>query len=216
MCSRIHDEEIEDVNPPDDAPDAKIVESEQEFGPDGKERLRAECACGGVSFTIKRPDQTALDDENLQQHVFSLDKSKWYASFDLCSDCRTANGTHVTGWMFFPRGYCEPSIGPDLKIGTMKTYESSPGTRRTFCGVCSATFFFTTSDRGPDDEKQIIDLATGVLRAPEGVMAEKWLGWRSTVSFAASGEKYDEGFAKALQSGMKEWVVKTYGQEIPE
>jgi hypothetical protein len=214
MCLRIGGLDIEDKNPPPDSPRAKIVESEQEFGPDGEERLRAECACGGVSFTIRRPDQAALDDDFWQKYVFPLDKSKWSATFDLCNDCRFANGTHVIGWTFLPRAYCEPAIGQDLKIGTMKTYESSPGVLRSFCGTCSATFFYTCSERDPSADRQVIDLATGVLRAPEGVMAENWLGWRSRVAWQDCGDKYSRDFAEALQNGMKDWVLERYGQEV--
>jgi hypothetical protein len=214
MCSRIRGEEIRSWNPPDDAPNAQVVESKQEFGPDGKERLRAECLCGGVSFTIRRPDQAVLDDEFWRKYVSPLDNSKWSATFDLCNDCRMANSTHVVGWTFLPRVYCEPAIEPELKIGTMKTYESSPGVVRSFCGGCGATFFFTCSDRTPSEDKQVVDLATGVLRAPEGVMAENWLGWRSRVSWPECGEKYDRDFAEALQEGMKKWVVEKYGMEV--
>ncbi|KAK0383957.1 hypothetical protein NLU13_8046 [Sarocladium strictum] len=214
MCSEIRGEEIASWNPPDHSPNAKLVESKQEFGPDGEERLRVECACGGVSFTIRRPDKTVLEDEHWKKYVYPHDKSKWSATFDLCSDCRIANSTHVVGWMLLPRVYCEPEIGPDLKIGTMKTYESSHGVVRSFCGTCSATFFYTCSERSPSADRQVVDLATGVLRAPEGVMAENWLGWRSRVAWQDDGVKYDRDFAEALQVGMKQWVTKEYGTEF--
>lgn len=115
MCSEIGGNEIASWNPPDDSPDAKLVESKQEFGPDGEERLRAECACGGVSFTIRRPDKTVLEDEHWKKYVYPHDKSKWSATFDLCSDCRIANSTHVVGWMFLPRATASLRLGRILR-----------------------------------------------------------------------------------------------------
>jgi hypothetical protein len=60
----------------------------------------------------------------------------------------------------------------------------------------------------------VVDLATGILRAPEGPMAEEWLTWRTRVAWLPSGKKYDGEFAQALEEGMKEWTVKRYGQEL--
>jgi hypothetical protein len=65
----------------------------REVGADGEERLRAQCHCGGVSFTIGRPTEEVLEDEFMRAFVSPLDKNKWSACLDLCDDCRLVNGT---------------------------------------------------------------------------------------------------------------------------
>ncbi|CAM1504512.1 Fc.00g021030.m01.CDS01 [Cosmosporella sp. VM-42] len=212
LLTHINGRELGDYNPPDDDPKAKITENEAEVGEDGKDRLRAKCHCGGVSFTIPRPTQEVLDDKFTSGFVSPTDKTKWVASLDACDDCRLVSGTHVVGWMFFPLSLCEPPIKPDLLIGTAKTYESSPGVLRSFCGTCGATFFYSCDDRRPTDRQQIVDLATGVLRAPEGAMAENWLTWRARMGWADSGKRYDKGFFEGLQEGMNKWIMEKEGK----
>ncbi|KAF7559375.1 hypothetical protein G7046_g4771 [Stylonectria norvegica] len=202
-----------DWNPPDDDPTAKIVESQPEpVGQDGQERLRAKCYCGGVSFTIQRPTQEVLDDEYMSKFIFPDDQTRWSATLDACDDCRLLNGTHVVGWTFIPLALCEPPIKPDLLIGTAKTYRSSADVLRSFCGTCGSTLFYSCEDRRPSDKQQIVDLATGVLRAPEGSMADNWLTWRARTGWMDSGKRYDAGFHEALQEGMNKWILKKEGK----
>lgn len=212
MLTHMGDREFVHYNPPENDPKAKIVESQPEVGEDGKDRLRAKCHCGGVSFTIKRPSQEVIDDKFMSQFVSKTDKTKWAACFDVCDDCRLVNGTHVVGWTFFPLSVCEPPIKSDLLIGTAKTYSSSPEVLRSFCGTCGATIFFSHTDRQPSDEVNVVDLATGTLRAPEGVMAENWLTWRARMAWADSGKRYDGDFTKAMQDGMNKWVLEKEGK----
>ncbi|KAM5355409.1 hypothetical protein ACJ41O_002055 [Fusarium nematophilum] len=198
-------------NPPANTARARVVESRPEVGEDGEERLRVECECKGVSFTIPRPSQEVMDDEYMSQFVSRRDKSKWHGLLDVCDDCRLVNGTHVVGWTFIPLSVCEPPIKDDLLIGTAKTFKSSDQVLRSFCGTCGATVFYSHSDRRPSDRQHIVDLATGLLRAPEGVMAENWLTWRARLAWLESGKRYDKGFAEALQEGMNKWVLDKYG-----
>lgn len=199
-------------NPPADSPKAKLVESAAEVGDDGEDRMRAECHCGGVSFTFPRPTREVLEDEYMAQFVSHRDKSKWHACFDLCDDCRLANGAHAVGWTFIPLALCEPPIGPDLAVGTAKTYASSPGVLRSFCGTCGATLFYAHQDRRPSDRQQVVDLAVGVLRAPEGFMAESWLTWRARPAWLDSGKRFDRDFAEALEAGMNKYVLERDGE----
>ncbi|KAI1068196.1 hypothetical protein LB507_004576 [Fusarium sp. FIESC RH6] len=203
--------EFIDWNPPDDSPDAKIVGAQPEFGENGEERLRVECHCKGVSFTIPRPNQAVKEDKYYSTFVSHRDNTKWYATFDACDDCRLVNGTHVVGWAFIPISVCEPHIGDDLLIGTAKTYKSSDNVVRSFCGDCGATIFFSQSYRRPDDDHHVVDLATGIIRAPEGVMAEKWFTWRARVAWADSGKRFDNDFFESFQVGMKTWVSEKEG-----
>ncbi|KAJ6442894.1 NIMA-interacting protein TinC [Purpureocillium lavendulum] len=201
-------------NPAADHPTAKVVESEAEVGDDGEERLRAECQCGGVSFTIQRPTQAVLDDPVLSKFVSPRDKKKWLALYDICNDCRLVTGTHVVAWTFIPLSLCEPRIDSTLKIGTSKTYSTSEGVLRSFCGTCGATVFFSCDERRPTEAQAVVDIATGIIRAPEGVMAEEWFTWRTRPAYLASGVGYDKGFGEALDEGMKRWAVDKYGEEL--
>lgn len=214
MLTQVGGHDLADWNPPDDDPEAQIVESKAEVGEDGQERLRAECRCGGVSFTIQRPSQQVLDDEFMNKFVSPLDQTKWLAALDVCNDCRLVNGTHVIGWTFVPLLLCEPVIKSDLKIGTAKTYASSPGVLRSFCGTCGATVLYSADDRHGGEPSQVVDIATGILRAPEGPMAEKWLTWRSRLAHMDSGRMYDENFTESLHTGSKQWVTERSGKEL--
>lgn len=184
---------------------------EQEFSADGGERLRAECHCGGVSFAIPRPtDGKCKGVEGLESYVSPVEEGKWTAVLDLCDDCRLVDGTHVQGWIYVPLEVLEPKVGADLKIGTVKTYQSSEGVLRGFCGTCGATVFFKEENR---KYKEFVDVAVGLLRAPEGVLAERWVTWRTgRMAYYDSGEKYDAVFAKSLREGHEEWGRQKYGK----
>lgn len=200
-------------NPPADSPSAKIVELPPEVGADGKDRLRAQCHCGGVSFTIARPTKEVLEHEDVKgrDKLVSPDKTKWYAEYDVCDDCRLVTGTPIIGWTFVPFAVLEPAIGPDLKHGTLQTYSSSSGILRAFCGTCSATVFFRHPDRRLGD-MPVIDIATSILRAREGTMASNWLTWRPDLEFLADGMNYDPDMVQGIQEGLKKWVAKNQGE----
>ncbi|KAF4125082.1 Glutathione-dependent formaldehyde-activating enzyme [Geosmithia morbida] len=216
MSPNINSRLIEDWNHPKEGqPDAKIVESRQEHHADGTKRLRVQCHCGGVSFTFTRPTADMVaDTEHFAKSVSPVDPAKWRATWDVCSDCRLVNGTHVVGWTYIPRILCDPPIARDLKIGTLRVYASSPDVQRSFCTTCGATVFFTHADRCPSDEKQIVNVATGLLRAPEGTMAEDWLTWKSSLSHPDNGRRFDTGFFDALAAGMRTWTTQRYGREL--
>ena len=186
-----------------------------EVDEDGNERLRAECYCGGVSFTIPRPTLPGIaEDPFLKKEISKRDNSKWIAVLDACNDCRLVTGTHVIAWTFVPAARLSPPIARDLKIGTMKTYESSKGVLRGFCGVCGATAVYTSDERAPTEEQRVVDVAVGLLRAPEGVLAENWLSWTTRrMAYGESGRKYDPGFFNALESNLKAWGEKKYGSQ---
>lgn len=202
------------LDPPDDHASARLVESAPEVGDDEADRLRAQCHCGGVSFTIRRPAQRVLDDGYMSKYVSPLDDRRWKALLDTCSDCRRLCGTHVVGWAFVPLSACEPAMDATLRIGTAKTYASSEGILRSFCGTCGATVMYLCAERRPTPEQAVVDVATGILRAPEGVMAEDWLTWRTGVVFAGSGKAFDGEFGDTLGEGMRAWTRANYGVEV--
>ena len=165
------------------------------------EGLLAECQCGGVSFTISRPREEFIASPASEGWLHSSDTSKWLALLDLCDDCRLTAGTNVMAWMYVPLDHISPHISADLAIGSSKSYRSSKGRLRTFCGTCGATVFYMS-----DTRPCVVDVAVGILRAPEGTMAGKWAIWRAgRIAAANSGLKYDPGFSKALIEGMARW-----------
>ncbi|KAJ5877142.1 hypothetical protein N7455_000607 [Penicillium solitum] len=164
------------------------------------EELRAECHCGGVSFSIARPRKEFLASPASEGWVLSRDTSKWLALLDLCDDCRLVDGSNVIAWMFVPVDHISPSPLGDSIIGSSKSYKSSEEVLRTFCGTCGATVFYSCTDR-----PGIVDVAVGILRAPEGVMVENWALWRGRISSGDDGLKYDPGFSRALIEGLKVW-----------
>lgn len=166
----------------------------------GAEKLRAECHCGGVSFSIARPRKEFLARPASEGWILSRDTSKWLALLDLCDDCRLVDGSNVIAWMFVPVDHISPSPPGDLIIGSSKSYKSSEEVLRTFCGTCGATVFYSCTDR-----PGIVDVAIGILRAPEGVMIENWALWRRRISSGDDGLKYDPDFSRALIEGLKVW-----------
>ena len=132
---------------------------ELETGANGEERLRAECHCGGVSFTIGRPSKGVFEDDYARQYVSPKDPKKWKAVADFCRDCRVLSGAHFVAWVFVPRTAIEPEMPPDLRMGTMKTYESSEGTTRGFCGVCGATICAQSQLRARAGHDSVMNVA---------------------------------------------------------
>lgn len=191
-------------NPADEKPNPAL---ELVVGADGQERLRAQCHCGGVSFTIPRPPKALAEHPYGKRFVSKVDTNKWLGTLDVCGDCRLVNGTPVASWIFAPVNLIEPAVGEDLQIGTTKTYKSSEGVTRAFCSVCSATIFFLQHSRRYDDVP-VVDISTGLLRAPEGSMAENWITWRARSSFEGDGLAFDKDMAEGLIQGMHKWTDK--------
>lgn len=201
-------------NPQPDSTKVKYEPPEQEFDTEGNEVLRAECHCGGVSFTIPRPTVPAVtEDPIFSKCVSPVDKNKWCACVDACDDCRLTSGAHTIAWTFVPRALLRPPMPVDLApYGTMKTYASSPGVLRSFCGKCGASVILACDESRPTPEQEVVDVSVGLLRAPEGILAEEWLTWRAgRLSWMESAGKFYPVFAKSLAEGFKKWSIEKYG-----
>ncbi|KAI3392923.1 hypothetical protein diail_4972 [Diaporthe ilicicola] len=217
---RMGDREMKTFNPGPDSgwwsASMKDETPKQEFDTQGNEVLRAGCHCGGVSFTIPRPTVPAVrDDPFLSRYVSPADEGKWKAFLDVCDDCRLNAGVQVVPWVPVPRALIQPPMPPGLEpYGTLKTYVSSEGTLRAFCGGCGATVLFGCDSRTPSPEQQIVSVAAGLLRAPEGVLAEKWVTWRGCVANFKSGHRFDPVFADSLLKGLQGWATRKYGEPL--
>ncbi|KAI0129739.1 Mss4-like protein [Xylariales sp. AK1849] len=191
------------------------AQSESEVGVDDAERLRAECCCGGVSFTIPRPSQEIFDDDYMRTYVSPSDPKKWKAFLDLCRDCGRLSGTSVMPWILIPRIALGPEMPSDMNIGTIKTYRSSKPNTRGFCGTCGATVFIMTTHRMPTERQTVVNIAMGILRAPEGVEAGNWATWRTgNAAWAGDARTFDADFVDALVKGHGKWGTEKYGEAL--
>jgi len=217
----VGDRELDVLNPePGDAqhpiplPGPPQAESDEH----GEQVIRAQCHCGGVSFAIPRPDHPVhqlCSDPFISCFIAPNDPRKWIGVLDTCSDCRLVTGAHVQAWTFVPAAFCSPPVPSDLKgFGTLVPYKSSTGVLRGFCGVCGATVFFSCEGRAPSQKQRIVDVAVGLLRAPEGdVVCDEWVTWRTgRIAHRESGRRFDAAFSETLEQGFAEWGIGRYGE----
>jgi hypothetical protein len=180
------------------------------------EVLNVKCHCGGVSFAILRPTPEMQADPEYKPWISPFDSRNWMAVMDVCDDCRLQSGVHVVPWTFVPKSRLSPAFPDDLRLGTSKTYASSEGTLRSFCGTCGATvaaFFGADGTRELSNGDWILDISCGLIRHPEGLLAEDWLTWRTgRLAHPQSGMRYDSQFTENLARGMAAWGRRRHGE----
>lgn len=139
---------------------------------------------------------------------------RFMAGTCVCLSCRAASGFDITFWAFVPNAnifldkectilFPEHDGGHKSQYwGTMKTYHSSEGVTRTFCGRCGANVFWDGGrEKGRDG---LVDVAVGLLDAPSGARAEELLSWwKDRVSFEE--DAVNKSLARALGEGLREW-----------
>lgn len=86
------------------------------------DRAAGACLCGAVKFVATFP-------------------TKWVAHCH-CTMCRRAHGAAFVTWVSVPAGQFEMN---DLQ-GLLRTYESSAGALRQFCGRCGASLVFRSQN----------------------------------------------------------------------
>lgn len=141
------------------------------------------------------------------------DDTRYLAGTCACISCRRASGFDITFWAFVPTAniFLDSDLtqpfpsyhnGHSNKYwGAMKSYRSSDGVTRTFCGRCGANVFW---DGGEEKTRhELIDVAAGLLDADSGARAEELLSWwTDRVSFEEFA--MNKGLARALGEGLKE------------
>jgi hypothetical protein len=200
-------------------------------------RLEAHCKCKGVRFYIARPSAQSTqasrswpdlliphyeqsgnkDDAAHETWWLRANKTKFLAGLCSCNSCRLASGIEITPWAFIPR--IDISLDAEGKIpfestfGTLKTYNSSEGVTRSFCSICGAIVFFADSER---DKTTLLDVAAGLLSAPEGSRAESWLEWRSErLSFREDAVGRASSLVEGIENGLREFREKGLGRHGP-
>lgn len=87
-----------------------------------QDALRGRCLCGAVRFTVTPPTD--------------------FASHCHCESCRRAHAAPFVTWTSVPEARCALLDG----AAAVRTYASSPGVLRSFCGTCGTPLFFRGDD----------------------------------------------------------------------
>ena len=163
-------------------------------------------------------DESAKNDDAAHETWWlRANKTKFLAGLCSCDSCRLASGMEITPWAFIPR--IDISLDAEGKVpfedtfGTLKTYNSSKGVMRSFCSVCGAIVFFADSER---DKTTLLDVAAGLLSAPEGSRAESWLEWRTErLSFREDAVGRAGSLVEGIENGLREFREKGLGRHGP-
>ena len=198
------------------SPDRPQIEPKQ------TDKLHAHCKCGGVEFWIARPSERSerafgsWPDVLIPYHSNQPrpDRSAWWLRDNgtkflggvcSCNSCRLDTGMEWIQWAFVPT--VDISLDTEenkpfsLDFGTMQHYRSSDGIIRHFCGVCGASVFYSA-----DSRENLVDVAVGVLDAPEGARAESWLEWTTQrLSYREDALPRAENLTLAIEKGLKEF-----------
>lgn len=217
-----------DLEGADLVPEGSLVTlAKKEEIPVKNDKLKAYCQCGGVKFHITRPNEaskkvrspfpdlmvpynsssSAANPQNVPWWLRD-NVAKYLAGTCACPSCRLASGCEIQPWAFVPKCniFLEDGTPLDFKkphfsMGTLKSYQSSEGVTREFCGVCGATVFWHCEER-----PELIDVSVGVLDQAEGARAEGWLDWwTERVSFEELALSKD--LVASLGEGLKRWKV---------
>ena len=179
--------------------------------------VRLWCHCKGVNLRLYRGDYADVPRDQLPDHV-DPKTNKFRASFDACDSCRLQFGNDVVNWTFtelknlkLDDGGDFPTTAPDLKaavqkgdpsLGSLALYESSPDVQRYFCKVCSASVFYAY-----DGDPNRLDIAVGLLDAPDGARAESFLAW-------SYGD--DPSYVEDMKGGWREDLIQRVQQEAED
>lgn len=140
------------------------------------------CHCGGISLRVL--PATRRNPSTIAEGRTRENGTKYLARICCCRSCRLPFGAPITPWCYiFPECILTPDSEPvpfDFQgdyskissLRTLRTYPSSPATRKSFCGKCGATVFSEHQDR-----MCIINVAPGLLNAASGSLASEILSW---------------------------------------
>jgi hypothetical protein len=161
-------------------------------------------------------------------------RTKFLAGLCSCTSCRLASGQELTAWAFIPltdisldaegkfplelSSVAGTSGATPTSISTaespfasrLQTYDSSTNVTRSFCSVCGAIVFFALSEQNKAPETMLLDVAVGLLDAPEGARAENWLEWwTERLSFREDAVGRAASIAEGIERGLREFGRRT-------
>ena len=105
---------------------------------------RARCMCGRVQMVARFPSR--------------------FCAHCHCESCRRAHAAGFVTWIGFRSDQVSVTDGAEL----IHTYESSPGTRRTFCGHCGTRLTFESTKWPGETHIPLACFDTPVDRQPSG------------------------------------------------
>ncbi len=115
---------------------------------------RARCMCGGIGIAVRFPSR--------------------FCAHCHCESCRRAHAAGFVTWIGFASGQVRVERGADL----LATYESSPGTQRTFCSRCGTRMTFASTKWPGETHLPLACFDTPVDRLPGGNAFEgEHAGW---------------------------------------
>ena len=163
--------------------------------PSSSNKLHCYCKCRGVEFWIDKPD----------------DGRKLHASLCACNSCRLDTGMEWTGWTSVPTVKVtldvEGKVPFSVPFGTLKDYRSSHDVLRYHCDTCGATAFYQKYDK-----TDIVDVAIGLMDAPEGARAEDWLEWKTAgLDFREDALPRARSLTLAVEYGLEEYSKRKLG-----
>ncbi|RPA85572.1 hypothetical protein BJ508DRAFT_411967 [Ascobolus immersus RN42] len=194
---------------------------------DDREREREEdacleggCLCGSVSIKIRRAPKNYKDDPVLREWVYPHPGDdnilRIGGGICHCNSCRTIASTPFFSWLFVPTKLLTLTSTGD----SIKTYNSSQGVTRRFCGTCGAQLSFAKRDDMWDIASSLMDL--GEMKKGE------WVRWSfkeegRRLGRLTDGEEYIEGWFEgrgSYEDDGREWwpglvdVVKSAVAEV--
>lgn len=117
-------------------------------------KAHGQCHCGRVRFVARFPSR--------------------FCSHCHCQSCRQSHSSGFVTWIGFKAEQVAITAGGEDLVG----YESSPGTRRTFCRVCGTKLFFESTRWPGETHVALAAFTTAVDRAPEGhAFYEQHVAW---------------------------------------
>lgn len=217
-------EELQSTWPPVET----LRKSDDKSGPD---EIPIWCHCKGVNLVLRRGDAAFAAMDNTDSWPFFIDPTthKHIASFDACNSCRTTFGGEIVNWTFIlltqlhfandsgTNDTALPTATQDLKnavldpnrdsrYGTLSMYASSPDVQRYFCSRCSSAVLYAV-----DDRPELVDLAIGLLDAPEGARAESLLLWNLGSKIGGKDDVsggWREPIVDAVEKGAEAWRIE--------
>jgi hypothetical protein len=208
-----------------------LMTSDDKTGP---ETFAVHCHCRGVNLVLRRGDSDFSSQQKARARApWFVDPQNWkhICKFDACNSCRGMFGIDLVHWTFVlvkhldfapngkeldgQEGFPQDTISlkqavlsgkGDPRLGTLAFFESSPDVQRYFCSNCSASVFYAVDDR-PD----MVDLAAGLLVAPEGARAESLLTWDFGSSIGNLGDVkggWREDFMTSVQRNAEAWRIE--------
>ncbi len=204
----------------------QLVESSKTLSQTASDQdwFKAECRCGGVSLQIQKANHADRTVSKLDRYIprdrdGKVENDKHFSSACVCRSCRLHFGVSLAPWLYIPPAQIlnphtgeavvqhheamaeEASKGANTGL-SLKHYWSRKDCCRSFCSTCGAAVFYTR-----DDRPEITNIAAGLVRAEEGVMARRWLSWQwGLVSFEQ--EATDRSIVEAWKATAEPWMKR--------